>query len=264
MEKQHNLSITLFTVSSSPLPYAEKLKKLRQIGYQSIQGGLQANMTNQEHKALLDDLGIEMSCFGGNLEAILKNPDPIIEGCKVFNCDEVMIGTMPTECRYDYDGYMRAIDMINEAGRKLSQGGIYISYHNHAQEFRKFSCGKRGIDLLYENFDPNYVHFLLDTHWLQAGGADILQWIEKCKGRIQYLHVKDYRIAPANYNTGIGEVDKQFAQIGDGALPWQAIIDTGIANGIKAFIVEQDKVYDEDPFDCAAQSYATLKACGLH
>lgn len=264
MDKKHNLSITLFTVAASPLPYAEKLKKIREIGYQSIQGGLQAGMTNAEHKALLDDLGIEMSCFGGGFDDIRANPEKYIEGCHYFNCDEVMIGTMPTECRYDYDGYMRAIDMMNEMGYQLSKGGVWLSYHNHAQEFRRFSNGKRGIDLLYENLDPKGVHFLLDTHWLQSGGADILEWIEKVQDRIQYLHVKDYRIAPANYNTGIGETDKQFAQVGDGALPWQEIIDCGLRCGIKAFIVEQDKCYDEDPFDCAAQSYATLKACGLN
>ena len=264
MDKKHNLSITLFTVASSPLPYEEKLKKIRQIGYESIQGGLQKGYTIAEHKALLDGLGIEMSCFGGGLDDILADPDKYIEGCHAFNCDEVMIGTMPTECRYDYDGYMRAIDLMNEAGQKLSKGGVWLAYHNHAQEFRKFKNGKRGIDLLFDNLDPSGVHFLLDTHWIHSGGGDILWWLEKAKGRIQYLHVKDYRIAPANYNTGIGEVDKQFAQIGSGALPWQEIIDKGLEIGIKAFIVEQDKVYDEDPFACAAESYATLKACGLH
>lgn len=264
MEKQHNLSITLFTVASSPLPYVEKLKKIREIGYQSIQGGLQPGMTNAEHKVVLDDLGIEMSCFGGSLEDILQDPDKYIEGCKTFGCDEVMIGTMPAEYRYDYDSYLRGIEKVNEAGMKLSKGGIYLSYHNHAQEFRKFNNGQRGIDLIYDNMDTSCVRFLLDTHWLQSGGADIIQWMEKCKGRIQYLHVKDYRIGPANYNTDIGETDKQFAQVGDGALPWQLIIDTGLKIGIKAFIVEQDKTYDEDPFDCAAQSYATLKACGLY
>ena len=264
MDKKHNLSLTLFTVRSSPLSYTEKLKKVREIGYQSIQGGFQAGMTNAEHKALLDDLGIEMSCFGGSLDDILKDPDKYIEGCHYFNCDEVMIGTMPTECRYDYDGYMRAIELINEAGQKLSKGGVWISYHNHAQEFRKFKNGKRGIDLLFENLDPSGAHFLMDTHWIHSGGGDVLEWIEKAQGRMQYLHVKDYRIAPANYFTGIGETDKQFAQVGDGALPWQEIIDTGIRCGIKAFIVEQDNTYDEDCFDCAAMSYRTLKACGLN
>ena len=264
MDKKHNLSITLFTVAASPLPYAEKLKKVREIGYQSIQGGLQEGMTNEEHKKLLDDLGIEMSCFGGNLDLILKDPDRYIEGCKVFDCDEVMIGTMPAEYRYDYDSYMRGIEKVNEAGYKLSKGGVYICYHNHAQEWRRFKNGKRGIDLLFENLDPKGAHFLLDTHWVQSGGGDILEWIEKVQGRMQYLHVKDYRLAPANYYTGIGETDKQFAQIGSGNLPWQEIIDTGIRCGVKAFIVEQDKCYDEDCFDCAAESYRTLKACGLN
>lgn len=264
MDKQHNLSITLFTVARSPLPYAEKLKKIREIGYQSIQGGFQNDMTLQEQKSLLDGLGIEMSCFGGGLEAILQDPDRFIEGCHYFNCDEVMIGTMPAEYRYDYDSYMRGIEKVNEAGRLLAKGGCFIAYHNHAQEFRKFRNGKRGIDLLFENLDPSGAHFLMDTHWIHSGGGDVLEWIEKAQGRMQYLHVKDYRIAPANYQTGIGDVDKQFAQIGDGALPWQEIIDTGIRCGIKAFIVEQDNCYDEDPFDCAAMSYATLKSCGLN
>jgi sugar phosphate isomerase/epimerase len=264
MAKQHNLSLTLFTVSASPLPYEEKLKKVREIGYQSIQGGVAQGMTNKEHKDLLDSLGIEMSCFGGNFEEMGKYPQRYAEDALYFDCDEIMIGTMPTECRKDYDGYMRGIDRINEVGRALYKYGVYLSYHNHAQEFRRFKDGKRGIDLLFENLDPNGVRFLLDTHWLQAGGADILEWMDKCKGRIKNLHVKDYRIAPANYFTGIGEADKQFSQVGDGQLPWQLIIDKGLEIGIQAFIVEQDKTYDEDPFDCAAQSYATLKACGLY
>jgi sugar phosphate isomerase/epimerase len=158
---------------------------------------------------------------------------------------------------------MRAIDLINGIGRVLAKDGVYISYHNHAQEFRKFNNGKRGIDLLFENFDPAAVHFILDTHWVQAGGGDILQWMDKAKGRIQYLHVKDYRIGPANYDNDIGSVDKEFSQIGDGNLPWKLIIDKGNEIGIKSFIVEQDKSYDEDPFDCAAQSFATLKSYGL-
>jgi sugar phosphate isomerase/epimerase len=261
--KKHQISIILFTVASSPLPYAEKLKKLREIGYQSVQGGLQPDLGNEKHKAMLDNLGIELSCFSGQLAAIKDDPAKFIKACHFFNCDEIMIATMPTEYRANYDGYMKAVDLINSVGHVLSKEGIYLAYHNHAQEFRRFNNGKRGMDILFENFDPSAVHFLLDTHWLQSGGADILEWLDKCRGRIQYLHVKDYRIAPANYDTGIGDTDKQFAQIGDGALPWRLIIDRALEIGIKAFIVEQDRCYDIDPFDCAAQSFAALKSYGL-
>lgn len=262
--KLSKISIILYGLRFSPLPYEEKLKKLREIGYRSVQGGLQPGMSNEEHKKLLDGLGMEFSCFGGGFEDLEKDPGKYVEGCRHFDCDEVMIGTMPTDCRADYDGYMRAIDRMNAIGKNLSKDGVFLGYHNHAQEFRRFKNGKTGMDLLYENLDPSGVHFLLDTHWVHAGGGDVIAWIEKCKGRIAYLHVKDYRIAPANYETGIGETEKQFAQVGEGGLPWQLIVDTALGVGVKAFIVEQDFTYDDDPFDCAATSFATLKACGLN
>jgi len=262
--KHSNLSIILYGLRFSPLPYEEKLKKLRGIGYRSIQGGLQPGMTNAEHKKLLDGLGMEFCCLAGGLEDVRSDPGKYIACCAAFDCDEIMIGTMPTEDREDYDGYMRAIDKINAAGRALQRDGVVLGYHNHAQEFRRFPGGKTGMDLLFDNLDPSAVHFMLDTHWVQAGGGDVLWWIERCRGRIHYLHVKDYRIAPANYTTGIGDTLKQFAQVGEGNLPWQSIVDTAVNVGVRAFIVEQDFTYGEDPFDCAATSYATLRACGLH
>jgi sugar phosphate isomerase/epimerase len=264
LNKHSNLSIILYGLRFSPLSYEEKLKKVREIGYRSIQGGIQEGMTATEHKKLIDDIGIEFCCMAAGFDSVEKEPAKYVEYCRVFDCDEIMIGTMPTEYREDYDGYMKAIERINAAGRALAKDGVYLGYHNHAQEFRRFPNGKVGMDLLFDNFDPGAVRFMLDTHWVQAGGGDIIWWIKRCAGRLNYLHVKDYRIAPANYNTGIGDTEKQFAQIGDGNMPWQLIVDTALGIGVKAFIVEQDYTYDDDPYDCAEMSYKTLKACGLN
>ena len=263
--KQHNLSIILFTVAASSLPFTEKLKKLREIGYQSIQSGLPPdNMTLKDYKVLLDDFGIEICTFlAGRPPLVLTAPEKLVEACHFFDCDEIMIGTLPVEYRENYDTYMQGIELLNKTAKVLRQNGVFLSYHNHAQEFRKFNNGKRGMDLLFENLDFNAMRFLLDTHWLQAGGADILEWMDKCKGRMKHLHVKDYRLAPANYFTPIDAVDKQFSQIGDGQLPWELIIQKGLELGIRAFIVEQDSCYEEDPFVCAAQSFAKLKSLGL-
>ena len=263
--KQHNLAITLFTVAASPLPYAEKLKKVREIGYQSIQSGLPPDgMSLDAYKTLLDDLGMEICVFSAGRPAVVYSaPEKIIEACLFFDCDEVMVAELPVEYRGSYDGYMQGIELLNKTARILRKDGIYLSYHNHAQEFRRFDNHKTGMDLFFENFDPAAIRFLPDTHWLQAGGADIFEWMDKLKGRMKYLHVKDYRLAPANYDTAIGAVEKQFSQIGNGQLPWEEIIRKGLELGIEAFIVEQDNCYDEDPFDCAAQSFAKLKSLKL-
>jgi sugar phosphate isomerase/epimerase len=264
MANVHSISIILYGLRFSPLPYEEKLKRLHAIGYRSIQGGIQPGMTNAEHKALLDSLDMEICCLASDLNGLEGDPGKYIECCRAFDCDEIMIGTIPAECRADYDGYMRAIDRLNAAGRALSRDGVFIGYHNHAQEFRCFQNGKTGMDLLFDNLDPTATRFMLDTHWVQAGGGDVLWWIERCAGRIKYLHAKDYRVAPANYLTGIGDTHKQFAQIGAGGLPWPLIVDIALRVGVKAFIVEQDFTYGKDPYECAAASFEALRACGLN
>jgi sugar phosphate isomerase/epimerase len=265
MEKKHTISITLLILMASPLSFKEKLRKLREIGYEAIQSGIPPEgISLTEYKTFMDELGIEASCFIGRPNLVISNPGQWVEACHAFNCDEIMIGTLPEEYRADYDGYMKGVEAVNKVAREMKKEGVCLAYHNHAQEFRKFSNGKRGIDVIFENLDPDATHFLPDTHWLQAGGVDILNWMEKCKGRMQFLHVKDYRIAPANYLTPIGYTDKQFSQIGDGQLPWELIIQKGLELGIKAFIVEQDNCYGKDPFECAAQSYSTLKGLGLY
>lgn len=257
------ISLNMYTVRSSNLPFVEQLKKARDIGYQSIQVRRNSDISKEELKDMLDILSMEMSSPIGDLYDIDRDTDSYIAECQYFDCDEIMIGTMPTEFREDAEGYMAAIKLMNEVGQKLASGGVYLSYHNHSQEFRCFKNGKTGMDLLYENLDPNVVHFMLDTHWVQAGGGDVIEWIKKCKDRMQYIHVKDYRIGPANYYTDIGHVDKEFAQIGEGNLPWPLIVKTCLDQGVKSFIVEQDFPYGEDPFDCAATSYHNLIRYGL-
>ena len=257
------ISLNMYSVRSTTLPFGEQLARVRDIGYQSIQGGRGSGLPKEQLKGMLDALGMEMSAYGGDLDDIDKNTDAYIEECHYFDCDEIMIGCMPTVYRENADTYMAGIGRMNEVGRKLAKGGVFLSYHNHSQEFRRFSNGRTGMDLLFDNLDPTAVHFLLDTHWIQAGGADVIAWIQKCKDRMQYIHLKDYRIGPTNYNTGIGQVDKEFAEVGEGNLPWPLILETCLNQGIKSFIVEQDHPYGIDPFTCVKTSYDNLIRFGL-
>ena len=248
----------------TPEQWKDSMRKVREIGYRSVQIGRVAGLTPQETKDHLDSLGMELSTYCGDLFSIRDDIDGFIKECKLFDVDEIMIGTMPAEFRVDREGYEKAIALMNEVGKQLSQAGIYLAYHNHAQEFRRWGLnGVRGIDLLFDKLNPDYVHFMLDTHWVQSGGGDVIEYIKKCKGRMQYIHVKDYRIAPINYHTWFGATPKEFAEIGEGNLPWPEIIETCKAQGINIFIVEQDNTYLRNSFDAVEISFNTLVKYGL-
>jgi sugar phosphate isomerase/epimerase len=84
--------------------------------------------------------------------------------------------------------------------------------------------------------------------------GDPAAWIEKCKGRIPAVHLKDMSI----------KLDRtQFmAEVGEGNLNWPAVLEACRSAGVKHLIVEQDICY-RDPFDSLALSLKHLKGWGV-
>src|SRR5450756_269221 len=103
------ISLNMYTVRSSGLPFEGQLDKVRQIGYQSIQGGRIDGISAGELKAMLDARDMEMSAYSGDLPDIGRDREAFIEACHTLGCDEIMIGTMPVEFRETPEGYIEAI-----------------------------------------------------------------------------------------------------------------------------------------------------------
>ena len=57
--------------------------------------------------------------------------------------------------------------------------------------------------------------------------------------------------------------EQRFAEVGEGNLNWEAILEAGKASGTRWYIVEQDRCYDRDPFESLKISFHNLKGMGL-
>lgn len=51
--------------------------------------------------------------------------------------------------------------------------------------------------------------------------------------------------------------------LGEGNMNFDRIFEKAEVAGTKYMLVEQDKCYDDDPFDCLKRSYQYLKAHGF-
>ena len=74
----------------------------------------------------------------------------------------------------------------------MKEDGFDLYYHNHHIEFLKVN-GQYLLDILREN--APHLGFELDTHWIQRGGENPVEFIKKYAGSVRLLHLKDYRIA---------------------------------------------------------------------
>jgi sugar phosphate isomerase/epimerase len=141
----------------------------------------------------------------------------------------------------------------SQLAKPLSAAGISIGYHNHSHELARYD-GQVALQTLIDTFAPE-IWMEIDTYWVQHGGGDPAEWINKVHGRIPCVHFKDMAITPQR--------EQRMAEVGEGNLNWPAILAACRAAGTQWYIVEQDATYGKDPFDCLATSLRNLKAMGL-
>ncbi|MCR5483980.1 MAG: sugar phosphate isomerase/epimerase [Clostridiales bacterium] len=182
-------------------------------------------------------------------DRMLNDLDNLIEEHKMINCPSIGVGSMPDEFRHDVAGVERFIKLADEIGKKMKKQGIQFAYHNHAFEFERLSNGKRIIDMLVENTDPDNFHFILDTHWIQFGGVNPPDFIRSIGRRMEVCHFKDYKIV---------DNDRRFAEIGLGNLDLDECFKACQDIGTEYIVIEQD-LCDGDPRDSMAISYKNLR-----
>jgi sugar phosphate isomerase/epimerase len=175
----------------------------------------------------------------------LKN---VIAEHKKIGCMQIGLGMRPGDVfPNSYEGWTRFIKKANEIIAQVRDAGLIFSYHNHEIEFEKWN-NETAMDRLIRECPE--LDFVLDTFWVQAGGANPLTYIKKLAGRIRTIHFKDFRIANRT---------RQFAEIGAGNLEWDEIIPLCKAQHISYAAIEQDADFLVDPFESLAQSLAFLK-----
>jgi len=140
------------------------------------------------------------------------------------------------------------IKETNAFARRVRDAGLSFSYHNHSHEFIRTECGKTFMDILLEGFDPELVDLMPDTYWLQHGGVDVREFIERHRERIKILHLKDMK------RTADGVT---FAEVGEGNINITGIISLAEKIGVRDLIVEQDIC--DNPIVSAEKSIANLK-----
>ena len=212
----------------------DAMKKVKELGYGYVQ--VAGDLATIERTGLLArEIGLEVIGSVGTIDDILADFD---EAVRVHNA----IGAFDVGVSASFSSASEVEEYIvkaNALADRLANHGLTFSYHNHAKEFIRMENGKIPYDMLIEGLVSMNAYFMPDTYWIQYGGADIKYYIERLKGRIKILHLKDAKMTFDGLT---------FAEIGNGNLRWNSIIDAANASGVEYFVVEQDKC-DGAPLD---------------
>ncbi len=254
MPKIDQFAVILYTLRDHIKTQEDALKsfdKVAEIGYKSVQvSGMDPTLFPEEElRDLLQERGLTICATHEPGVNILNETEAVIERLQKLGTKYTAY-PFPAGIEFDSEESVTGlVKGLNEAGKKMAEAGLVLTYHNHAHEFYKHN-GRTFLERIYAETDPNYVQAEIDIHWVQRGGENPVKWMEKLNGRLPLLHLKDYMVDPGGAPL--------FAELGNGTLPLKEIVAAAEKSGCQHYIVEQD-VCPGDPFDSIATSFEYIK-----
>lgn len=217
-------------------------QKLKEMGYSSLQYS-GAEFIPERLKRVSDATGLPFVLTHMPADRIVNETDKLMEEHAVFGCKNIGLGSIPIVAMVTEENIVdekickTKLEELNKAGEHMKKNGYSFFLHNHHYEFMRMSNGERIFDHIVENC-PN-INFTLDTYWLQHAGVDVLATIEKLKGRIGCVHLKDYKIV---VDTKLDYFDACAAYecVGYGNMDFKTIVPKMKEAGTEHFLVEHD------------------------
>ena len=160
----------------------------------------------------------------------------------------IICPALPKEMRLTSNDYKKSAEVLNQIGEACKRSGFIFAYHNHDFEFQTFA-DQTGLELLFDNTDPELVKMELDCYWASFAGHDPLELIRNYKNRVVSLHIKDMKIENGK---------KTGTEIGHGLLDIKSLVEVGNEFGIEWFTVEQEE-FERDPYESLTININNLK-----
>ncbi len=180
-------------------------------------------------RAMLDAHGLRAPSTHVSAGHIAAGLEGHIERAKIMGHEYLVVASFAADESETLDDYKAWADVFNRAGETLRRHGLWLSFHNHADDFRPMA-GQVPYDVFVERTDPALVRHEFDVGNLVASGRDPMAYLRRFGSRYRLFHVKD-PVAPGSADDTV---------VGQGIMDWKAFF--AAVGGIedRHFYVEQE------------------------
>jgi sugar phosphate isomerase/epimerase len=205
--------------------FAGTLREVAKMGYDGVEGGSTGPLSVDEYNKLIGELGLVTAGVHTGMAPLDQKGDETMAFFKSLGAGYVGASAFLE----DPDSWLKLAEKLNRYGELALRHGLKFQYHNHASEFRKFG-GKSGMELLIENTDPGTVFFQVDVGWCRHALEDPIYWLNRLKGRIVTVHLKDCTPPP----------NPKWTEVGNGGIDAAGVVKAAQEVGAEWMFVEQD------------------------
>ncbi|MDQ2799941.1 MAG: sugar phosphate isomerase/epimerase, partial [Armatimonadota bacterium] len=186
------IALQLYTLrDQTAQDFSGTIRKVADIGYAAVELAGHGDLSIRELVSLLQDNHLRVAGSHVGIEAMEQDIAQVIDENLALGNRYVVVPYLSEDRRQGADGYKRTAETLNGLGETLRSNALSLCYHNHDFEFQKQDNGELGIDILLQNTDPALVKAEVDTYWVLVGGQDPVEFVQKYRGRVPLMHLKD-------------------------------------------------------------------------
>jgi sugar phosphate isomerase/epimerase len=204
----HPLAIQLYSLRAEFQrdPQAA-FRNVPNLGFQAIETAGDYGWSPAQWREMMAECGLTAAGAHIGFGAFLSDPSKVLEFLDAIDACRIIIPA-PGPGEKNTALYQNLARQLNQWGKDLDSRGFKILYHNHAFEFETLSDGGTGMQILFDESDPELVNFEIDTYWVERGGKNSREFVEAHAGRIGMIHAKELRKRDgADVPAGEGDID---------------------------------------------------------
>jgi sugar phosphate isomerase/epimerase len=242
------LSFQLYSARNFP-PLEAQCAALAELGYACVETFGPLHDDPAATRRLLDRYGLAARSAHFSLDATENHAEHMADIARELGVDIIVAPYLgPEERPTDTAGWRALGVRLARIGERFAAEGFRFAWHNHDFEFQPLPDRSLPIEHLL----GDGLLWEADIAWIARSGADPARWIERYRGRIPLVHVKD--IAPAGERAD----EDGWADVGAGVLPWRDLWRRCVEAGAEIMVAEHDNPSDFKRF--ARVSLAAMQA----
>ena len=237
------IAIQLYTVRDLLAKnFKTVVTQIAEMGYVGVETAGFPGISVVEASDLFADLGLQV-CSAHTQLPYGKQKNQVIELADALEISRVVSSTSRDDFN-SIDSIKALCARWNEAAEVADEFDLELGLHNHWWEFSQLE-GRMAFDVLMENLDER-IFFQIDTYWVNTGGGDASQIVEKLGERAPLLHMKD----------GPCTQDSDMVAVGDGEMDFSQIVEA--SHGTSDWLIVELDRCETDIMEAVEKSYNYL------
>ncbi|WP_062050102.1 sugar phosphate isomerase/epimerase [Bacillus sp. JCM 19034] len=227
---------------SQPL---QTLRELSSMGYKTVEFAGFYNIPAEIMNRYLQDAVLKAPSAHIPYEDLINDLHGQINYAKVIGLQYIVIPWMDPSHLQNEARLHQLSKSLKEIAKNIIDAGLQLAYHNHLEEFERLPTGELIIDRLLDEVGNN-MKLEIDLYWTYKAGFSLLEILEKYKGQVPLVHIKEMN------------EEGETTELNHGVIDYRFVLKQLERFGVDYYFVEQEH-FSRPPLESAKQNSDFIK-----